>query len=125
MVIMAQCCPSACAEAPRGLYGGGCSQWQIGGGNFSEHISHKHCAGLLQEHLVEAVEDTGFEARVLGSGDKDSLQLRVGGMTGEECSEAVQRALHATPGVISSSINLIAGTAQVIPLHTTLPVATH
>lgn len=86
-------------------------------------VPHKHCALLLQEHLVEAIEDTGFEARVLGSGDKDSLQLRVGGMTGEECSEAVERALRATPGVISSSINLIAGTAQVNPLCAAPPVA--
>lgn len=86
-------------------------------------VPNKHCAMLLQDHLVDAIEDTGFEARVLGSGDKDSLQLRVGGMAGEECSEAVERALRATPGVISCSINLIAGTAQVSPLWPTPQVA--
>lgn len=67
---------------------------------------------MAQEQLAEAVEDTGFEARVLGRGDKDALQLRVGGMTCGACSSGVEAALRAAPGVLSASVNLIAGTAQ-------------
>ena len=67
----------------------------------------------VQEHLVEAVEDAGFEARLVGQGDKGTLQLRVGGMTCGSCSAAVEKALQAAPGVLSASVNLLAGTALV------------
>jgi len=67
----------------------------------------------MQEQLVEAVEDAGFEARLVGQGDKGTLQLRVGGMTCGSCSTAVEKALQAAPGVLGASVNLLAGTAQV------------
>ena len=69
---------------------------------------------LAQEQLAEVVEDTGFEGRVLGRGAaSDAAQLRVDGMTCGACSAAVEKALRAAPGVLSASVNLMAGTAQV------------
>jgi Cu+-exporting ATPase len=69
---------------------------------------------LAQAQLVEVVEDTGFEGRALGQGAaSDSAQLRVDGMTCGSCSAAVEKALRAAPGVLSASVNLMAGTAEV------------
>ncbi len=69
---------------------------------------------VLQAQLVEAVEDTGFEASVLRQGAaSDTVQLRVDGMTCGSCSAAVEKAVRAAPGVLTASVNLIAGTAEV------------
>ncbi len=69
---------------------------------------------LLQAQLVEAVEDTGFEASILRQGaSSDTVQLRVDGMTCGSCSAAVEKAVRAAPGVLTASVNLIAGTAEV------------
>ena len=69
---------------------------------------------MLQAQLVEAVEDTGFEASILRQGAcSDTVQLRVDGMTCGSCSAAIEKAVRAAPGVLAVSVNLIAGTAEV------------
>lgn len=62
---------------------------------------------------MRAVEDVGFEAILLGSGDASSLRLSIGGMTCSSCSAAIEHALRETPGVASVSVSLITNSAEV------------
>ena len=81
---------------------------------FTLYIHRTAAPHVLQTQLVEAIEDTGFEASVLRQGaSSDAVQLRVDGMTCGACSAAVEKALRAAPGVLSAAVNLIAGTAEV------------
>ncbi|KAL4423767.1 hypothetical protein ABPG75_001068 [Micractinium tetrahymenae] len=67
----------------------------------------------IEQQLVAAVEDCGFEASVIGPAESCQQLLRVGGMTCSSCSSAVEAALRAVPGVQEASVNLLAGTAEV------------
>ena len=96
--------------------------------NPSERLMLCCMVRIAQAQLAEVVEDTGFEGRVLGKGAaSDAAQLRVDGMTCGACSSAVEKALRAAPGVLSASVNLIAGTAEVrgttAPYHTVVFLA--
>ena len=63
---------------------------------------------------MRAVENVGFEAKLLGSGDASSLRLKIGGMTCATCSSAIERALCDTPGVALASVSLITNSAEVL-----------
>jgi len=52
------------------------------------------------EELARAVTDAGYEPV------STALELAIGGMTCANCSNRVERALRATPGVIEASVNL-------------------
>ncbi|KAL4446311.1 hypothetical protein ABPG77_003118 [Micractinium sp. CCAP 211/92] len=67
----------------------------------------------IEQQLVAAVEDCGFEASVIGPAESCQQLLRVGGMTCSSCSSAVETALRGVPGVQEASVNLLAGTAEV------------
>jgi copper chaperone CopZ len=91
---------------------------------------------ISTDALVSAVEDAGFEARLLevtrrrggdqgpGARDVDGgsfgaarppqvVRLAVGGMTCAACSGAVERALAAVPGVARAGVALAEGEAEV------------
>ena len=59
------------------------------------------------------IEEAGFEARLLGSGDDSMMRLSIGGMTCGSCSNAIEAALKSTDGVRSVSVSLITSTAEV------------
>jgi len=63
------------------------------------------------------VEDVGFEARLLGSGDASTMRLCIGGMTCASCSTAVETALKAINGIHVISVSLITTTAEVSTVH--------
>ena len=42
------------------------------------------------------------------------FSIRVEGMVGESCMERVEKAIRATPGVVSSSVNLATKRAEVV-----------
>ena len=63
---------------------------------------------------MHAVENLGFEAKLLGSGDASSLRLKLGGMTCATCSSAIEQALRDTPGVALASVSLITNSAEVL-----------
>jgi Cu+-exporting ATPase len=52
------------------------------------------------ENLARAVSEAGYEPV------SSALELAIGGMTCANCSNRVERALRATPGVIEASVNL-------------------
>lgn len=52
------------------------------------------------ETLAAAVTDAGYEPV------SAELELAIGGMTCANCSNRVERALRATPGVLEASVNL-------------------
>jgi len=70
------------------------------------------------------VEDVGFEARLLGSGDASTMRLRIGGMTCASCSTAVETALKAINGIHVISVSLITTTAEVGTVHPTAVLRT-
>lgn len=72
------------------------------------------CPALITaQALVDAVEDLGFEPRLISSAGQEAASLAVSGMTCGACSSAVERALGALPGVSSAEVNAVTGRAQV------------
>jgi P-type Cu+ transporter len=63
--------------------------------------------GARAERIAQAVTDAGYEP-VVGS-----FELGVGGMTCASCVAHVEKALRATPGVISANVNLATERASV------------
>ncbi|MDX1374310.1 MAG: copper ion binding protein, partial [Burkholderiales bacterium] len=57
-------------------------------------------SAVTLDALARAVSDAGYEPVVA------TLELAIGGMTCANCSNRVERALRATPGVIEASVNL-------------------
>ena len=71
---------------------------------------------ILQEQLVEAVEDRGFDARLLGEEGSSILCVHIGGMTCSHCSDSIQTALMRHPGVSHVSVSVLTNRAQVRPI---------
>eukprot|EP00775_Hariotina_reticulata_P005342 gene5342-5579_t len=70
-------------------------------------------SSITAEALAAAVDDLGFEAKVISHAGLESCTLGVLGMTCSACSSAVERALCAVPGVSSASVSALSGRAQV------------
>ena len=70
-----------------------------------------------QAELLEAIEDAGFEGKLLQEADSNALTLQIEGMTCGSCSSAVESALRSQKGVVSAAVNLLAGRAEVTTLH--------
>lgn len=68
---------------------------------------------ISPEALAAAVEDIGFEAKLIGQAGLEVATLGVLGMTCSACGAAVERALSAVPGVVSASACVLAGRAEV------------
>lgn len=68
---------------------------------------------LSPDALVAAVEDMGFEGRLLGTAGQEEAVLAVGGMTCSACSSSVESALRAVPGVSAADVSVVTGKAQV------------
>ena len=76
------------------------------------------CLSSLQAVLLEVIETAGFTGRLISSTESTAdrtVAMRVNGMTCGSCSAAVEKALQAHTGVMSASVNLLAGTAEVRP----------
>lgn len=67
----------------------------------------------MQSQLLLAIEDRGFQGRIIGRGDAALLRLEVDGMACSTCSGAVEAALMAVPGVLEASANAISNHAEV------------
>eukprot|EP00983_Pelagomonas_calceolata_P101133 1158659-Pelagomonas_calceolata.AAC.4 len=68
----------------------------------------------IGDTLVSAVEDAGFEAKLIDRGQgQDTVLLKVGGMTCGACVSSVESAVQRLPGVLRVSVNLMGGTAEV------------
>jgi Cu+-exporting ATPase len=65
--------------------------------------------------LADSVEDAGYELIVNGadSGEADTVDLRIDGMTCASCVDSVQTALEDVEGVLEASVNLSTETARV------------
>lgn len=72
-----------------------------------------HPSSITAEALVAAVEDLGFEARLVSKAGLECCSLGVLGMTCSACSSAVEAALTALPGVSSASVSALTGRAEV------------
>jgi Cu+-exporting ATPase len=75
-------------------------------------VTH-HPSSITAEALVAAVDDLGFEARLISKAGLESCSLGVLGMTCSACSASVEQALCAVPGVSSASVSALAGRAEV------------
>ena len=67
----------------------------------------------MQDVLIEAIEDAGFEGELMQEADSTSMTLQIEGMTCSSCSSAVETALRNQKGVVSAAVNLLAGRAEV------------
>lgn len=72
-----------------------------------------HSVDVSPDTLVEAVEDMGFEARLISTAGQEAAVLAVGGMTCGACSSSVESALTAVPGVSAADVSVVTGKAQV------------
>jgi len=69
---------------------------------------------VKEEELVEAVEDAGFDGRLLGrGGDTGAVTFHVDGMICSSCSGKIEAALLAQPGVTHAAVNLLTHKAEV------------
>ena len=75
-------------------------------------LQHEICV-CWQAELLEAIEDAGFEGKLLQEADSNALTLQIEGMTCSSCSSAVESALRSQKGVVSAAVNLLAGRAEV------------
>lgn len=73
----------------------------------SESVVIDHGPEVTLEQLAEVIQRAGFMARV------QDLILDVHGMTCASCVARVEKALTASPGVVSASVNLASESAQV------------
>lgn len=79
-------------------------------------MQHPICV-CWQAELLEAIEDAGFEGKLLQEADSNALTLQIEGMTCSSCSSAVESALRSQKGIVSAAVNLLAGRAEVPTLH--------
>ena len=88
------------------------------------HLDPSQVPALKTDVFVEAIEDAGFEARLIsmrrmtrqessGRGHEGSLYIRVSGMTCGACSSSVERSLLSSHGIKSASVNHLTGMATV------------
>ncbi|ESW30485.1 hypothetical protein PHAVU_002G156900 [Phaseolus vulgaris] len=68
---------------------------------------------LTHNHLMEAIQDTGFEAILISTGEHMSkIEFKIDGIKNDQSLSAIERSLHALPGVetidIYPDINKIA-----------------
>lgn len=56
---------------------------------------------VAPQALVQAVEDAGFGAEILGSGRGERVLLQIGGMTCASCSGNIEATLTAMPGWVA------------------------
>lgn len=68
------------------------------------------------EQLVAAVEDCGFDAKVLAVKRSSSLTtvLDISGMTCGACSSSITEALEKVPGVTLASVSLLTNSAKIV-----------
>lgn len=75
------------------------------------HILNVH---LVQAQLVNAIEDTGFEAKVIGLADSRELVLALEGWIGKATeAEGVEKALMEQHGVLHTDVDVHSGIAKV------------
>lgn len=75
-------------------------------------VTH-HPSSISAEALVAAIEDLGFDAKLISKAGLESCSIAVLGMTCSACSSSVEKALCAVPGVASASVSALAGKAEV------------
>lgn len=74
-------------------------------------------AGLDEERVLEAVAKAGYAATLAEAASveaEQSIKLSVSGMACGSCVGRIERALLATDGVVTASVNLATETAQVV-----------
>jgi hypothetical protein len=68
----------------------------------------------MQAQLVDAIEDTGFEAKVIGLADSRELVLALEGWIGKATeAEGVEKALMEQHGVLHTDVDVHSGIARV------------
>jgi len=67
----------------------------------------------LQASLLQIIEDSGFDGKLLGSGDAATLTLVADGMASPACSTAIEATLSALPGVLEAAANSVSGKIDV------------
>lgn len=72
-----------------------------------------HPTSITADALAAAVEDLGFDCRVISQAGLESCTLGVLGMTCSACSNSVEKALRAVPGVSKASVDAVTGRAEV------------
>eukprot|EP00878_Enallax_costatus_P015659 GHUV01016404.1.p1 GENE.GHUV01016404.1~~GHUV01016404.1.p1 ORF type:complete len:317 (+),score=102.19 GHUV01016404.1:266-1216(+) len=72
-----------------------------------------YSSSITADALAAAVEDLGFDCRVISQAGLESCTLGVLGMTCSACSNAVEKALSAVPGVSKASVDVVGGRAEV------------
>lgn len=86
------------------------------------HLEHSHSPPVKPEVLIEAIEDAGFEARLISTrkmqrqssgGHEGSVHIRVSGMTCGACSSSIERSLVATRGIKEANVNHLTGMALI------------
>lgn len=104
-------CSTAVEKALRSLKGVVKASVSLTQGEAEVHVD----SGIITPgDIVEAVEDAGFDAKLISSGgSSDTIQIQVTGMTCGACSSCVESALKCCPGVIAAAVNHVTGLAQV------------
>lgn len=70
-------------------------------------------SSITADALAAAVEDLGFDCRIISQAGLESCTLGVLGMTCSACSASVEKALCAVPGVSKASVDALTGKAEV------------
>jgi len=70
-------------------------------------------AAAKEADLVDAVDDAGFEAKMMGQVDRNLAVIAIKGMTCSSCAASVEKALKKDPGVVSVSVSQVLGKAEV------------
>lgn len=72
-----------------------------------------HISSITADQLAAAVEDIGFDCKVITQAGLESCTLGILGMTCSACSASVEKALLAVPGVSKASVDVLTGRAEV------------
>ncbi|KAL2348044.1 hypothetical protein Fmac_002044 [Flemingia macrophylla] len=68
---------------------------------------------LTHNHLMEAVQDTGFEAILISTGEHiTKIELKIDGIKNDQSLNAIQHSLHALPGV--ETIDIYTDTNKIV-----------
>lgn len=77
-------------------------------------VPNRSPTARAQARLLEAIEDAGFEGRLLGSGDSSRLALSVPSLASPSGAGALRAALGAVPGVDDVSVDPLTQRAEVV-----------
>lgn len=69
---------------------------------------------IAVEKITAAIDDAGFDAKLMQQGSLEQLTFKVTGMTCGACSSSIEQALKSQKGVSSASVNYATGLAEVL-----------